>query len=194
MRILFLTLLFAGPAYLLTREEAKPAGPAIDAIKLKMGAPERVAPPERLLTVEKPVAPAAPTVEAEETNSRAPAETEAPEDDEAAGDAEEPEVQTTAEGEGWNDELKNTLTRLEPADGEEIYKSYVKAQENYQAELEALRAEKEQKTSDLAASEVDQLISQLEASHQERLKEILGSHYDAVRDQHQDYLEASEEE
>ncbi len=190
MRILLLTILFVAPVYFLTRTPQGPERPAIDAIKLKMGAPERAAPARAIVDTEI-VAKEEIDAPAEESNYRSPADTEVPE---AAPEeeAEVPEVATADAASGWNDELKSTLGRLEPAEGEEIYNSYVKEQEAYQAEIEALKIEKEQKTSDLAASEVDQLISQLEGKHQERLKGILGPHYEAVRDQYQDYLEAAE--
>ncbi len=191
MRILLLTILFAAPVYLFTRESEKPEGPAIDAIKLKMGAPDRAVPPTPIPDVETPVS--APVVApVEESNSRAPADVEDPEEASAEEEGEVPEVIAAEPASSWNDELKSTLGRLEPAEGEAIFNSYANEQKIYQAELDALKTEKEQKTSDLAASEVDQLISQLEGKHQERLKGILGPHYEAVRDQYQDYLEAAE--
>ncbi len=103
-------------------------------------------------------------------------------------------VEWTDLEEGWSAELKGLLNRLEPADGDEIYKTYMKEQEVYQAELDALINEKHQKTSRDAALEIDQLISQLDSKHQDRLKDILGAHYEAVRDQYQQYLESRPEE
>jgi len=83
------------------------------------------------------------------------------------------------------------LNRLEPVDGDNIHKTYLEEQQNYQSMLDNLMNDKEQKTSHEAVLEVDQLISQLDQKHQERLKEILGTHYEAIRDHYEEYLETS---
>lgn len=189
MRILLLTILIVAPLYYFTHEEEAPV-PEIDSVKLKLGAPDRA---ERILTVDK-------TKSVPEVKPEAPAE--APSRDitsEDEGSAEEgmdqvDEVQWTDLEEGWNNELKSMLGRLEPADGDDIYKSYMKEQEGYQAELDSLMNEKQQKTSDEAISEIDQLIAQLDSKHQDKLKEILGAHYEAVRDQYQQYMDSAEEQ
>lgn len=188
MRILLLTILFFAPIYYFTRSETPetPTSEKIDSVKLKMGAPDRH---ERELTVDK-------------KQVRAPAVVETPKEEvtevsqndvieENAHDFQQ--AHWTDLEEGWNNELKDMLLRLEPADGEEIFQRYTKELEAYQAELDALMNEKQQKETDEEALEVDQMIVQLDAKHQDRLKEILGAHYDAVRDQYQLYMDSAEE-
>lgn len=195
MRIFLLTILFVGSYYFLTKEEEKIV-PQIDAVKLKMGAPDRDR-IERILTVEKPILTAE---EAALTSGDFPedkpleSEPEVSENPEH-GDLEHvEEVQLNDLEEGWNNELKEMLSRLEPAEGEEIHKSYLSEQESYQAELDALMNEKQQKTTEEASLEVDQLISQLDQRHQEKLKEIFGAHYEAVRDGYESFMDSAEPE
>lgn len=190
MRILLLTILIFTPVYFYTREE-EAVVPEIDAVKLKMGAPDRA---ERILTVEKTKEEEAPELHSE--SSEGPSR-EITSEDEGSYDSDleqVEEVQWTDLEEGWNNELKSMLGRLEPADGDEIYKTYMKEQEAYQAELDSLMNEKQQKTSDEAINEIDQLIGQLDSKHQEKLKDILGAHYEAVRDQYQQYMDSAEDE
>lgn len=197
MRIILLTILFLGPLYYFNQdEEVEPLTQmdSVDSIKVLQGAPKRTADTkiERILTVDKPVEAPASIVENTKQESSSPASDE----EEVSSDLEESseEVQWTDLDEGWNNELKAMLGRLEPEEGEDIYKNYTKQQEVYQAELESLQNEKQQKTSDEAALEIDQLILQLDSKHQERLKDILGAHYEAVRDQYQQFMDTAEEQ
>lgn len=166
--------------------------PEIDSIKLKMSATDRDR-VERILTVDKP------KLSAEEASQVADEPSaEEPEGEVSSGvehgDLEHvEEVQLNDIEEGWNNELKEMLNRLEPAEGESIHKAYISEQESYQAELDALMNEKNQKTTDEAALEVEQLIGQLDHKHQEKLKEIFGAHYEAVRDGYESYMETAEE-
>ncbi len=181
MRILLLTILFAAPVYFLTLEKEM-VKPEIDSIRVKLSGPDRT---ERILTVKEPVAVA--------EGSSEDATDVKPEIGETFDtDLEHvEEVELSDIEEGWNNELKDMLSRLEPAEGESIHKSYVSEQENYQAELDALLNEKQQKTTDEAALEVEHLIGQLDVRHQEKLKEILGAHYEAVRDHYEDFMDAT---
>lgn len=188
MRILLLTILFLAPLYYFNQEDT-PGAPEIDSVKLKMGAPARIE--KTLIDVTPSRHVAAPEIEKQpETEVRETSSEVISEDTEQEGD----QVHWTDLEEGWNTELKDMLLRLEPADGEEIHRNYLKEQESYQAELDALMNEKQQKDSDEAIQEVDQLIMQLDAKHQERLKDILGAHYEAVRDQYQLYMDSMSEE
>lgn len=180
MRILCLTILFLAPLYYFQHNEV-PESPEIDSVKLKMGAPKRAPAEKKASQILAAPAP----VKGVEVVEQPELLTDTPEDGE--------EVHWNDLEEGWNTELKDMLGRLEPADGEEIYKNYMKEQETYQTELEALMNEKQQKTSDEAALEIDQLIVQLDNKHQDRLKDILGAHYEAVRDQYQQFMDSSEE-
>ena len=80
---------------------------------------------------------------------------------------------------GWRDHLHNTLSDLDPENGEDIYNAYLAENNNYEAEMAKL----EMNTSD----DVQTLMGQLESRHEEKLKEILGKHYQEVTDQHQQY-------
>lgn len=193
MRIIILTILFVTSFYYFKSPETKERS-EIDSIKLKMGAPDRfvgeeVQKTERLLTVEEPV-----------TRDLAVEEgSDVPEED-LGGDAqvdgvvsdlehvEEVELQDVEEG--WNSELKGMLSRLEPMEGEAIHNTYLQAQESYQAELNALMDEKQQKETEEEALEIEHLIGQLDYNHQQRLKDILGAHYEAVRDHYQYYMDS----
>lgn len=181
MRILFLTILIATPVYLFTHEE-EVVKPEIDSIKIKLSSPDRT---ERILTVKEPVV-------APESDAGEVIEEVKPDIGESSEtDLEHvEEIELTDIEEGWTNELKDMLGRLEPADGEMIHKSYLAEQESYQVELDALLNEKQQKTTDEAALEIEHLIGQLDQSHQEKLKEILGAHYEAVRDHYEDFMDA----
>lgn len=197
MRILLLTILFVSSFYYFSAGD-KTKSPQIDSVKLKMGAPERAE--ERILTVEKTQklpAPVPPEVSsasgAEEEGVSEVSSTE--EDESVSEDLEHvQEVQWTELEEGWNNELKEMLSRLEPREGESMHTAYLSEQESYQAELDSLLNEKQQKSSYEAGREIDQLISQLEYKHQEKLKNILGAHYEAVRDHYEYFMEAPPEE
>ncbi len=181
MRILLLTILFVAPAYFLTYEKEVPK-PDIDSIRVKVAAPDRT---ERILTVKEPVP--VPEETAEEVTEGKPEVSDSIETDLEHVE----EVELSDIEEGWNNELKDMLGRLEPAEGESIHKTYVAEQESYQAELDALLNEKQQKTTDEAALEIEHIIGQLDIKHQEKLKEILGAHYEAVRDHYEDFMDAS---
>jgi hypothetical protein len=182
MRILLLTILLATPVYFLTHEE-EVHKPEIDSIRLKVSGPDRS---ERILTVKEPV-PVAEGAATEEVSEVKPEISDSVESDLEHVE----EVELSDIEEGWNNELKDMLGRLEPAEGESIHKSYVSEQESYQTELDALLNEKQQKTTDEAALEIEHLIGQLDAKHQEKLKDILGAHYEAVRDHYEDFMDAS---
>ncbi len=181
MRILFLTILIAFPVYLFTHEE-EVVKPEIDSIKIKLSGIDRT---ERILTVKAPVV--VPENASQEVIEVEPEIGEASETDLEHVE----EIELSDIEEGWNNELKDMLSRLEPAEGEAIHKSYLAEQESYQAELDALLNEKQQKTTDEAALEIEHLIGQLDQRHQEKLKEILGAHYEAVRDHYEDFMDAS---
>lgn len=193
-----LTILFIGSFYYLSPREPE-LSPAIDSIKIKMGAPKRAE--ERALTVEKleekpataEVAPVAPTEEAKDEAEASLPEEEASEvsakDNEEDEKADVEEVQWTELEEGWNNELKVVLSRLEPREGEAMHVAYMSEQESYQAELEALLNEKKQKTSPDATVEMEQLIAQLDYKHQEKLKDIFGVHYETVREHYEYFME-----
>lgn len=197
MRIIALSILIAGSYYFLTKEETQVSRQvdSIDSIKVKMAANDRDR-IERILTVDKP------KLNPEES---AAASASSPEDssDEPQGEVSSgaefgdlehvEEVQLNDLEEGWNNELKEMLGRLEPAEGENIHKSYLAEQESYQAELDALMSEKQQKTTEEASQEVEQLIGQLDQKHQDKLKEIFGAHYEAVRDGYETYMDSAEE-
>jgi hypothetical protein len=192
MRILSLTILFFSAIYYLNQEPTVSDSNA-DTLVIKQSAPDRA---ERILTVDKPkLLPESDEVVSDLQESATSKE----EDSEEATDNEEnldgaEEIQISEIEEGWNSELKSVLNRLEPVEGDTIHKSYLEEQQNYQSMLDNLMSDKDLKTSNEAELEVDQLITQLDQKHQERLKEILGTHYEAIRDQYEEYLESSQRE
>lgn len=192
MRIIVLSILICGSYYFLTKEESKIL-PEIDSVKLKMAANDRDR-VERILTVDKPKLSPEEVAAAgvpENTEDKPMGEVSSGAE---YGDLEHvEEVQLNDLEEGWNNELKEMLGRLEPAEGENIHKSYLSEQESYQAELDALMSEKQQKTTEEASQEVEQLIGQLDQKHQDKLKEIFGAHYEAVRDGYETYMDSAED-
>lgn len=192
MRIIVLTLLFLAPLYFFNKEE-KTGAPEIDSIKVKISAPDRE---ERLLTTDKPLQPRTPSTTTEESSSALSEEVtdnqNTPEVSSTFSDLEHAgEVELRDLEADWNSELKEMLLRLEPMDGEEIHRSYLQEQENYQTELNALLDEKQQKTDEQEIVEIEYMIGQLDFLHQEKLKEILGAHYDAIRDHYDYFMEST---
>lgn len=200
MRILILTVLFLSPLYFYNINHSDVD--KFDSVKLKVSAPDRN---ERALTVENSSVENKDFVEetnissedsdefseevtehdnksVEEVIDRSPSVVE---DDQAL------EYQVSDLEAGWNTELKQMLYQLEPYDGESIHNAYLEQQQNYQATLESLLSEKQEKISKAEELEIDQLIYQLDATHQDKLKEILGAHYDAVNDHYDYFMEKS---
>ncbi len=87
---------------------------------------------------------------------------------------------------GWRSDLKDFLVDADPENGEEIYTSYMEETESFEAEVDALSKEADKAGKD-ARQDFETLIGQLEVKHEEKLKEILGSHYSEVTDRHQQY-------
>lgn len=191
MRILTLTILFFSAIYYLNKGPEDKNSNA-DTLVLKQSAPDRA---ERILTVDKPKQlPDTEEVvsDLQQNETQDEASEEISDSDEEMDRAEE--VQISEIEEGWSSELKSVLNRLEPVEGDNIHKTYLEEQQNYQNMLDNLMNEKGLKTSNEASLEVDQLITQLDQKHQERLKEILGTHYEAIRDQYEEYIETSQRE
>ncbi len=191
MRILTLTILFFSAIYYLNKGPEDTNSNA-DTLVLKQSAPDRA---ERILTVDKPkVLPDSEEVvsDLQQNDTQDETEEEVSDSDEEMDRAEE--VQISEIEEGWNSELKSVLNRLEPVEGDNIHKTYLEEQQNYQNMLDNLMNEKGLKTSNEASLEVDQMITQLDQKHQEKLKEILGTHYEAIRDQYEEYIENSQRE
>lgn len=199
MRIILLTILIILPVYYLKHEDSKKS-PKIDAIKLKSSAPERA---ERILTVEQvnsskmSAAIQSDSGEQENIHSIDDEDVEQSHRESLLEEVEEieeveqvEEVQISEVEENWNNELKDILNRLDPIQGDEIHSSYIQEQESYKAMMQSLVSEKEQKTSEEALSEIDNLISQLEDKYQEKIRSILGPHYDAVNELHDEYLQS----
>lgn len=201
MRIVLLTALFTCAFY------AKPflwdtQGPLTDTVKVKASAPER---PERLLTApveEKGAGVDAASDFAEEGTEEGPEETS----QDSAGRQAGREVSSSASGElaqiteeapepkeeGWELEMKDTLARLEPEEGAQMYQSYRNEQQVFQEQLDELLLEKQQKSSQKSIREMEQIINQLEQRHQQKLQDILGVHYGTLKDQQNAHLESNE--
>lgn len=171
-------------------------------MKLKMGAPERkAATDERVLTVrEKQKIRPAPTEAAIENSEDFPEEPvdnieEDVHDDSYSEETEDSEADLPQETsmteleEGWNGELLNILGRLEPYEAEALHKSYLQEKEAYHKGLEAMLNEGQ--NSPEAAMELEQIQAELDHQHQEKLKTILGPHYESVMDQYQQFMEVT---
>jgi hypothetical protein len=96
---------------------------------------------------------------------------------------------------GWENDLKDTLIRLEPEDGEVIFNSYLQEKENHQTELDGLFQDKsagvdKTRAPSEVSTDFDQMVGQVDQKHQERLKEILGAHYDEINKRHDEYEES----
>ena len=190
MRIFILTILFISGFYYFSPRETKKL-PEIDSIRLKMGAPDRA---ERILTVEK--TPALAIANEDSGSVQAPPADRETEEVVGATPAQEDDqehvetVHWTELEEGWNHELKEMITRLEPVEGENMHKAYLAEQESYQAEMDSLMNEGHQDTTH-SSYEIEQLMTQLEYKHQEKLKSIFGPHYESVRDHYEYFMDAS---
>lgn len=195
MRIIILTILFVTSFYYFGGDPETQEISEIDSIKLKMGAPDRVAveevpKTERLLTVDEPVITRELAVEEGSEFPEEEYDSEVQVNGVVSDLEHVEEVELQDIEQGWNSELKDMLSRLEPMEGEAIHDAYLEAQESYQAELNALLDEKQQKETETEALEIEHMIGQLDYNHQERLKEILGAHYEAARDHYQYYMDS----
>lgn len=80
---------------------------------------------------------------------------------------------------GWRDQLKEMLFELDPVNGESIYAAYQAETNAYESELENI--------SQSQTAESEYLMGELEARHQEKLRQIFGPYYRDVTDQHSHY-------
>jgi hypothetical protein len=80
---------------------------------------------------------------------------------------------------GWREQLHTVLSDIDPENGEDIYNAYLTENNVYESEMAKLELRD--------ADDVQTLMGQLESRHEEKLKEILGKHYQEVTDQHQQY-------
>lgn len=189
MRILLLTILFIGGlSYIFPRGERAPSSARIDSVKLKLGAPERTPPGPEVLEkkTELPVKEELPPPTYTEDEGELSATS-----NENEGEGPEQSIQWSELEEGWNSELKTVLLKLEPREGELIHSTYLAEKEAYQTELQALLNEKQQTESPSESGELDQLMSQLDYNHQEKLKEIFGVHYESIRDYYDEFMQTA---
>lgn len=197
MRVILLTALILAPLYYLNRD-TKMSVPLFgtDEVKVKSSAPKRP-------VYERKVIQKLPTPKQEKYSGFVPSETS-----EEAGDEHFEEIAENSDSNeqhfrgpalhdleaGWNAALLEFLGRVEPADAEQMHEKYVLQQDAYQAEFEAIMAEKQQKSSDEEAFQIEEAIAHLEEVHEQRLQEILGAHYEAVRDYYEGYMDSVEVE
>jgi hypothetical protein len=186
MRILLLTLLVAGTIYYFRQSDSVDAPKSISSVRSKMkknfkndirepASPKKIVPvPQEVNIVQ---------IDTEDEVKTLVSSAHEP------TDVPVQEFQWSQIEEGWNRELKEMLLRLEPVDGEEMHKTYLQEQEAYQAELDGLLNEKQQKSTPEALTEIEQLIVSLDEKHQSRLREVLGAHYEAVRDGYEAYMD-----
>ncbi len=162
----------------------------IDAVKMKMSSIHK---PKH--TVKKASLPQASFVASreEEADSSSTDSSISFVSDDAIDPDDETETQATISNpeQAWQGELKDILVRLEPEDGEVIYNAYIAENENYQSEIEALSQEKN-KGGRGVAGEFESIMGQVEKKHEDRLKELLGGHYEEVQQHHQEFMESAE--
>jgi RNA processing factor Prp31 len=188
MRMMSLFIIFLVALYNFIPRE--PSERSIDSVKIKLSAQKK---PEvvRKTVIEK-IETAKEEVETVSVEDQSDADFSAPEE-EAVATAEE-NVPWDEIQKGWEAEVKEALIRLEPEDGETIYNSYLAEKENHQAEIDALfadnRSMEKSRTPSVVPTEVDEVMTQLDQKHEERLKEILGSHFDEISKKHQEYQES----
>lgn len=176
----------------------------IDQVKVKMGAPERkTATSERILTKREKVKvqsegnPQAKIEEDSQDFQEEPVdnydeETNQDQYNEIEEDSEADlpqETSMTDLEEGWNGELLNVLGRLEPYDAEALHKSYLEEKKAYHIGLEAMLNEGQ--NSPEAAMELERIQAELDYQHQEKLKSILGPHYETVIDQYHQFMDTT---
>lgn len=158
------------------REEEKMA-PDIDAIKMKVSAPKRVPQTEvtRAFAIEKK----------DETQPETEAVTA--ESDDFSPEEDEPEIEEEPEGRApaftensEKNELNDYLGRMDPVHAPEISNQVASAQDEYQAELAAIQVEARE-NGKVTADEQSDLTDQVRQKYDEKLKEILGSHYDEAK-------------
>jgi hypothetical protein len=93
-------------------------------------------------------------------------------------------VEKTEDFEGdFNSEISELLLELDPVFGEEIFLSYNKEREIFQAQIQEIAQ------NDDGSAELESVIHDLENQHEERLKEILGPYYQTVKEHHTKFLE-----
>lgn len=183
MRIIGIFLVVLGGLYFFNPKEE--AVNNLDIVKLKASSIKRLptADTSRAVTTHTIVAPSetqvqdenlAPESHVSELPDDEVAEVE--NDDDLAADADVPWEELKN---GWREQLHTVLSDIDPENGEDIYSAYMTENNAYEAEMAKL----ELRDSD----DVQTLMGQLESRHEERLKEILGKHYQEVTDQHQQY-------
>lgn len=198
MKVLLLTALILAPLYYLNRDKKMGLDffGESDEVKIKSSAPKRPILKRTAVVKERPkpqklvqssyfVPESSPQNEKDEEHF-----------EEYADPSENAEVgRSPAMGSlesGWNAALLDLLNRLEPADAQTIYEQYTAEQDAYQAEFEALMAEKQQNPHSEETFMTEEAVTRLEYAHEQRLQEILGAHYEAVRDYYEGYMDAAE--
>ena len=170
------------------REET---GENIDSVKTKLSSIRKSDPVEHKTTLSKMVEEekVAEIVEEEENDP----ELSSHEEETLAASESQDSIPWDDIEKGWESEMKETLTRLDPEDGEAMYNAYLSERENHKSEVDSLFSEnKDDKTRapSMIPEGTDEAISALDTKHEERLKEILGSHYEEINKRHQEYLES----
>lgn len=159
-----------------------------DVVKLNMSAIKR-----KIAQVQNSKLPPPKMIEQEvvQKNERAAlAQTKSP-----TNEAEEKEP-----AENWNSELKDFLTTVDPEGGSEMHDAYINERDSYQKEFNTLATERSNlyhrdgkaskklyKENKEAIEEYDQMLTDLEYKHEQKLKEVLGAYYDQVKELNQHF-------
>lgn len=158
----------------------------IDNIKIKASAPKRS---EKILlenNTQELKSPLAIADEGEVVEESVPVEEEGDIIGESSSDEETDQSEDMADNDlekNWQDHLRNSLSTLEPEYGQEIFDAYVKEKENFQRELDAMIRDNQR------SQELEAFVEDLEIRHEEKIREIFGSHYDEVKEQQGRFME-----
>lgn len=177
MRILTLSLVFLSLFYYFWPSQKTQV--EIDAIKVKVSAPER---PARSVAMRETISEkgSSPQQRREELAEVEPAISQTPEQN--LEHYEEVPVNETEKE--WHEQLAETLSILEPQHGPAMFEAFMQEKESFQVELDTL-IRNNQKSYDL-----EYLIEELEFKHEEKIKEIFGAYYEELKFQEAKYMES----
>lgn len=199
MRVLILTALILVPLYYLNKDNKASVDffGTSDEVKLKSSAPKRPILKRKVVSRKASEAPSYQTKKIVRDEKEMKVDQEHFDEYDEKFEVGEEAGRSPAVGSlesGWNAALLDLLNRLEPADAQTIYDQYIGEQDAYQAEFEALMAEKQQNPHNEEAFRTEEAVAQLDHIHEQRLQEILGAHYEAVKDYYEGYMDAAEVE
>jgi hypothetical protein len=183
MRILILSAIFLACFYYFLPSPQESA--QVDALEMRVSAPTRQVqsePPPLEQTTDNDIAT---EVSEEEPPQNVVVEVDPQVSAVPADVAQVEESPESDQEKDWLDELSHVLMMVEPEQGEEMFNTYVAEKKSFQSILEEV-IQDNQKNPD-----IENLIAEIEEKHEERLKEILGRHYEEIKDHQSKFMEAT---